>query len=184
MHTFEGIRTRIPTNPNEAAPEAAMRRAAWEVLLRDAVQGLRPPHSPETLRRWLQTTHPQAWAIGAPQAPAPPHHHHTGKGKGKGKGRERTAWQGGEERPKVAGRRQQDRAPGATQHGGKKPSKGQEGEGPGAVAQRERAQQRAPGCTYRKGTPEQKEQHRPTPSRHRATPGGARPARRATKART
>ena len=44
-----------------------------------------PPLHPEALRQWLQTTHPQAWAIGGPQAHPPPHHHHTGKGKGKGK---------------------------------------------------------------------------------------------------
>ena len=90
VHTFEEIRTRTPANLKDAAPEAAMPQVAWEALLRDAVQGLRPPYSPQTLRRWLQTTHPQAWAIGAPQAPPPPpHHHHTGKGKGTGKGRRR-----------------------------------------------------------------------------------------------
>ena len=87
VHTFEEIRTRTPANPNEAAPEAVMPQAAWEALFRDAVQGLRRPHTPENLRRWLQTTHPQAWAISAPQPPPPPQHHHTGKGKGKGKGR-------------------------------------------------------------------------------------------------
>ena len=89
VHTFEEIRTATLANPNEAAPEATMPQAAWEALLRDAVQGLRPAHPPETLRRWLQTTHPQAWAIGAPQAPPPPYQHHTGKGKGKGMGRAR-----------------------------------------------------------------------------------------------
>ena len=94
VHTFEEIRTRTPANPNEAAPEAAMPQAAWEALLRDAVQGLRPPYTPETLRRWLQTTHPHAWAIGAPQASPPPHHHHTGKGKGKGKARGKGARRG------------------------------------------------------------------------------------------
>ena len=72
-HTFEKIRVRTPANPNEAASEAAMPRGAWETLLRDAVQGHCPaPHTPKTLRRSLQTTHPQAWAIGAPQAPPHP----------------------------------------------------------------------------------------------------------------
>ena len=28
VHTFEEVRTRIPANPNEAAPEAAMPQAA------------------------------------------------------------------------------------------------------------------------------------------------------------
>ena len=87
MHTFGEIRTRTPANPNEAPLEATMPQAAWGALLQDAVQGLRPPYTPQTLRQWLQANHPQAWAIGAPQAPPPPHHHHTGKEKGTGKGR-------------------------------------------------------------------------------------------------
>ena len=90
VHTFEEIRTRTPANHNEAAPDATMPQVAWEALLRDAVQGLRPPYTPQTLRQWLQATHPQAWAIGGPQAPPPqPHRHHTGKRKGTGKGRAR-----------------------------------------------------------------------------------------------
>ena len=89
VHTFEEIRTRTPANPNEAAPEATMLQVAWEALPRDAVQGLRRPYTPQTLRPWFQTTHPQVWAIGAPQPPPPPQHHHTGKGKGTGKGRAR-----------------------------------------------------------------------------------------------
>ena len=66
-----------------------MPQAAWEALLRDAVQGLRPPYTPQALRWWFQTTTPRAWAIGAPQAPPRPHHRHTGKGKGTGKERAR-----------------------------------------------------------------------------------------------
>ena len=89
VHTVEEIRTCTPANPNEAAPEAAMPQAAWEALLRDAVQGLAPPYPHQTLRRWLQTTHLQAWAIGAPQDPPTTHHQHTGKGKGTSKGRAR-----------------------------------------------------------------------------------------------
>ena len=89
VHTFEVIRTRTPANPNKAALEALMRQEAWEALLRDAVQGLCPTYTPPTLRRWLQATHPQAWAIGAPQAPPRPHHYQTGKGNGTGKGRAR-----------------------------------------------------------------------------------------------
>ena len=45
VHTFEEIRTRTPANPNKAATEATMPQAAWEVLLWDAVQGLRPPYT-------------------------------------------------------------------------------------------------------------------------------------------
>ena len=63
VNTFEEIRT---GNPNKAAPEAAMPQAAWKTLLRAAVHGLCPPYTPETLCRWLQITHPQAWAISAP----------------------------------------------------------------------------------------------------------------------
>ena len=84
MHTFEEVRTRTPADPNEAALEAIMPQAAWEALLRDVVEGLCPPYTPQALRQWLQATHPQAWAIGAPPQP---HHHHTGKGEGTGKGR-------------------------------------------------------------------------------------------------
>ena len=87
VHILEEIHDRTPANPNKAAPEAVMPQAVWEALLRDAVQGLRPPYTRQTFRQWHQTTHPQALAIGAPKIPTPPHHHHTGKGKGTGKGR-------------------------------------------------------------------------------------------------
>ena len=40
------------------------------------------------------------------------------------------------------------------------------------------------GRTHRKGMPQRSDQHRPTPSRHRTNPGGARPPTHATKART
>ena len=66
-----------------------MPQAAWEALLRDAVQGLHPPYTPQALRQWLQATHPQAWATGAPSPPRPSCHHHTRKGQDKGKGRAR-----------------------------------------------------------------------------------------------
>ena len=89
VHTFEEMRTRTPADLNEAALEAIMPQAAWEALLRDAVQGLRPPYTPQALRQWLQATHPYAWAIGAPSPSRPSRHHHTRKGKDKGKGRAR-----------------------------------------------------------------------------------------------
>ena len=50
VHTLEEVRTRTPADPNEAAPEAIMPQAAWEALLRDAVQGLRPTYTPQALR--------------------------------------------------------------------------------------------------------------------------------------
>ena len=89
VHTFEEVRTSHPADPNKAAREAIMPQAAWEALLRGAVQGLRPPYTPQALRQWLQATHPQAWANGAPSRPGPSRHHHTRKGKDKGKGRAR-----------------------------------------------------------------------------------------------
>ena len=72
MHTFKEINTCPPANPNEAAPEAAMPQAAWEALLQDAVQGPCPPHTPQTLCRWLQTTPPPRRGPSAPHRP-PPH---------------------------------------------------------------------------------------------------------------
>ena len=89
VHTFEEIRTRTPANPNETVPEAIMPQVAWDALLRDAVQGLRPPYTPQALRQWFKATHPQAWAIGAPSPARPSRQHHTRKGKEKGKGRAR-----------------------------------------------------------------------------------------------
>ena len=86
VHTFKEVRTRTPADPNEASPETIMPQAAWEALLRDAVQGLRLHYTPQALRQWLQDTQPQAWPIGAP---SPARHHHTRKGKDKGKGRAR-----------------------------------------------------------------------------------------------
>ena len=94
FHTFEEILTRTPVNPDDPALDAARPQRAWKALPRDAVQGVRRPYSPETLRRWLQTTHPQAWAIDAPQTSSPPHHQHTGKGKGKGNARRKGARRG------------------------------------------------------------------------------------------
>ena len=95
MHTFEEVRTRTPADPNQAAPEAIMPQAAWEALLCDAVQGLRPPYTPQALRQWLQATHPQAW----------PHREGEGHGQGEGKGQQGTLRQGGTEGPQVRGRR-------------------------------------------------------------------------------
>ena len=82
VHTFGEVRTRTPAATNEAALEAIMPQAAWEALLRDAVQGLRPPlHPPSPLPMGLGHRRP---------LPTPPtRHDHTRKGKDKGKGRAR-----------------------------------------------------------------------------------------------
>ena len=64
VHTFGEVRTRTPANPYEPALEDIMPQAAWEALSRDAVQGLRPAYTPQTMRESLQATHPKAWAIG------------------------------------------------------------------------------------------------------------------------
>ena len=106
VHNFEEVRTHTAADPNEAAPEAIMPKAAREALFRDAVQGLRPPYTPRTLCQWLQATHPQAWAIGdPPPTPPPPHREGKGHGQGEGKGQIGTLRQGGTEAPKVTGRR-------------------------------------------------------------------------------
>ena len=83
--TFEDILIRTPANPIKTNPEATMPQTAWKAVLWDAVQDLCRPYTPEALRRWLQTTHPRAWAIGAPQASPPPPRQHTEKEKGKRK---------------------------------------------------------------------------------------------------
>ena len=141
MHTFEEIRTCTPANPNEAAPETAMLQAAWSALLRDAVQGIRLPYTPENLRRWLQTSHPQAWAISAPQAPppTPPPPHREGKGHRQGEGEERegTPRQGGQEGPKVTGRRPQRKGT-----GGDTTQEQETTNGPGRGRTRERGAER------------------------------------------
>ena len=95
-HTFEEIRTRTPANPNEAAPDATMPQAERKALLRDTVQGLRPRYTPQTLRQWLQASHPQAWAIGAPKAPppTPPPPHREGKATAKRRARDRKGHSG------------------------------------------------------------------------------------------
>ena len=168
LHTFEEIRTRTPANHSEAALEATMPQAAWEALLRDVVQALRPPHTPETLCQWLHTTNSQAWAIGAPQAPPPtpqqPHREEKGQGQGKGKGSERTARQGGGEKPKVAGRRPQGQGTQGDTTGGQETING-----PGRGRTRGRdtegqAQRGAPGRKHRKGTPQRKASTAPPPA--------------------
>ena len=86
MHTFEEIRTRTPASPNEAAPEAVMLQAAWEALLQDAVQGLRPPYTHQTPLPVAPDHPPQGVGTRRPTEPPPPHQQHTRKGKGTGKG--------------------------------------------------------------------------------------------------
>ena len=89
VHTFEEIRTRTTANPNEAAPEAAMPQAAWEALLRDKVQVLRPPKPPNP-PPVAPDQSPPGVGHRCPTGPHnPPHRHHLGEGKGTGKGRAR-----------------------------------------------------------------------------------------------
>ena len=90
VHTFEEVRTRTPADPNEAAPEAIMPQAAWEALLRDEVQGLRPPYTPQALRQWLQATHPEGLGRRRPlpTPPLPPPPHQEGGGQGQGRARD------------------------------------------------------------------------------------------------
>ena len=82
-----------------------MPQAAWEAVLRDEVQGLRPPYTPQTLRQWLRATQLQALVSGAPPpTPEPPHGEGKGHRQGEGKGQKGTLWPGGTEAPKVTGR--------------------------------------------------------------------------------
>ena len=48
MQTFEEVRNRTPADPNKPAPEATLPQPAWDAVLRDAVQGLRPPYTPQS----------------------------------------------------------------------------------------------------------------------------------------
>ena len=176
VHTFEEMRSRTPADPNEAALEAIMPQAAWGALLRDVVQGLRRPYTPQALCQWLKATHPKAWAIGAP---SPPRHHHTkqgeGQGQGEGKGQQGALRQEDTEGPQVRAGTHRDRAPEETHHGGRKPPKNEEGAGAGTEAQRKRAPRQTPRPTPRKGIPRRGDQHRPTPTERRTTPAGAPP---------
>ena len=82
LHTIEEILIGSLSDRNETSRQAAMPQRAWQT---DAVQGLHPTYTLDTLRWWLQTTHPQAWAIGAYQAKPPSHNQGTPKGNGRGK---------------------------------------------------------------------------------------------------
>ena len=68
-----------------------------------------------------------------------------------------------------------DRAPEETPHGGRKPSRNQEGAGAGTKARRKRAPWQTPRPTPRKGIPRRGDQRRPIPIDRRTTPGGAPP---------
>ena len=175
-HSFEEVRTRTPADPNEAAPEAIMPQAAWEALLRDAVQGLRPPYTPQALRQWLQATHPQGLGHRRPP-PSPPPPHREGKGTGKGRARDGKghSGKGAQRAPKLGAGAHRDRAPKATQRGGRKPPKDQEGAGAATEAQRKRTPRQAPRPTPRKVIPRQRDQRRPGPSERRTTPKDAHP---------
>ena len=78
VHTSEEVRTRTPADLNEATLEAIKPQAAWEALLRDAVQGLRPPY---THRPSADGSRPPVPRPG-PSAP-PPHPATTTPGRGR-----------------------------------------------------------------------------------------------------
>ena len=156
-----------------------MPQAAWEALLHDAVQGLRPPYTPQALRQWLQATHPQAWAVDAPSPPRPSRHHHTRKGEDKGKGRARDTKGHSGKRARGGGQvragTHRDRTPEEAPHGGRKPPKNQEGAGAGTKARRKRAPRQTPRPTPRKGIPRRGDQRRSNPIERPTNPGGAPP---------
>ena len=89
VHTFEEIRTAPPPTPTRLPQRPPCRRRHEEPSSGTRSRASAPPYTRKTLRRWLQTTHPRAWAIGAPQPPPPPQDHHIGEGKGTGKRRAR-----------------------------------------------------------------------------------------------
>ena len=117
VHTLEEIRTRTPVNPSEAALEATMPQAAWEALLRDAFQDLRPPLHPPNPPP-VAHDHPPPGVghrrpTGPPPTPPPPDREGKGHGQGEGKGQKGTLWQGGKEGPKMTGRRPQGQGTGS-----------------------------------------------------------------------
>ena len=107
-----------------------MPQAAWEALPWDADQGLRPPHTPKTLRLRPQASHPQAWAIGA--AKPPPHPTTTTPGRERAKGGPaatgRGEAQGSRQAPTGTGHRGRH-STGARNHQRARKRKGTEGEG-------------------------------------------------------
>ena len=82
VHTFEEMRTRTPTDPNEAALEAIMPQAAWEALFCDAVQAPRPPTPPKPSANGFRPPTPRP----GPSAP-PPHPATTTPGRGRTRAR-------------------------------------------------------------------------------------------------
>ena len=106
---MEELLTHNPCDPDNTALEAAMPQSLWGTLLWDVAQGHALHFGPVTLRRWLQTTHPQAWAIGEPQASPPPHTRAwekeraegrpSAKGQGKAQGEGSTPTEEGAQRP-------------------------------------------------------------------------------------
>ena len=156
-----------------------MPQAAWEALLRDAVQGLRPPLHP-TSPPPVAPGHPppglgRRRPLPTPPLPMPPHQDGEGQGQGKGKGHQGALRQEGTEGPQVRAGTHRDRTPEETPHGGRKPPKNQEGGGAGTKARRKRAPRQAPRPTPRKGIPRRGDQRRPTPTKHPTTPGDAPP---------
>ena len=155
-----------------------MPQAAWEALLRDAVQGLRLPYTPKPSASGSRPPTPRPGPPAPPPHPAPPatpHQEGGGQGQGKGKGHQGALRQEGTAGLQVRAGAHRDRTPEETPHGGRKPPKNQEGTGAGTKARRKRAPRQAPGPTPSKGIPRRGDQRRPTPTKHPTTPGGAPP---------
>ena len=176
VHTFEEMRTRTPADLNEAAPNAIMPQAAWEALLRDAVQGLRPPLHPSSPPQMAPGHPPPGLGHRRPlPTPPPPDQEGEGQGQGEGKGHQGALRQEGTEGPQVKARTHWDGAPEETPHGGRQRPKNQEGAGAGTKARRKRTPRQTPRPTPRKGIPRRGDQRRPTPTEGPTTPGGACP---------
>ena len=153
-----------------------MPQAAWEALLCDAVQGLRPPLHPPSPPP-ITPGHPPPGLGHRRRLPTPPPQHQEGEGQGQREGKEHQGAlrQEGTEGPQVRAGTDRDRAPEETPQGGRKPPKNQEGAGAGTEARRKRAPRQTPRPTPRKGKPRRGDQRRPTPTECRTTPGGAHP---------
>ena len=112
-----------------------MPRRAWETLLRDVVQGLRPPYTPESVRPWLQISKHGPWAPPRPghYPTTRPRERYRAKGRPAAKGRGKA--QGDGNTPTGTG------APGATHHRSKERTGGH----------RHRERERARATTLGKG---------------------------------
>ena len=115
LQTFEGLLACSATTPTTPPRRLPCRRAHGKRFSGTWFRGSTPPTARKTLRRWLQTTHPQRRTIGAPQAPPPPQHegtgHEGGKRKSRGNGAKRAHGEGSAPREKGTLRTPQGKNP-------------------------------------------------------------------------